>query len=389
MIAGAGCAGLSLAWYLVKLGVEEPILLVDGRSAYRNDRTWCFWDAEPTPFQGLAEHAWHSWDVISPAGSRIRQTSSSYSYLRIPAISFYENVLRELGRHENVALSLNNPIAGMRKSGGDVCLSTGHGQFRGAGLIDSAGVTSRRQSKPAIPSRLNLLQHFHGLTIETKSAVFDTRAATLMDFRTPQSDGLHFFYVLPFTPARALIENTYFFPCQVTVRRFEEETRAYLEAHFGLRPSDYRVISRESGAIPLRPPVPHRQHSGAEHRIGLCGGAARPSSGYAFLRIQRQCRTLAEALIGQRTPPHRSAHKYDFLDTVFLEALAGDPQNAYTIFLDLFAKTGPDDTVRFLSDVSGLRNDLAVVKSLPLMRFALSALRSAPVWLRHLRDSHG
>ena len=36
MILGSGCAGLSLAWNLLELGFDEPILLVDRRERFEN-----------------------------------------------------------------------------------------------------------------------------------------------------------------------------------------------------------------------------------------------------------------------------------------------------------------------------------------------------------------
>ncbi len=39
MIFCAGCAGLSLAWNLLELGFDEPILVVDRRRRFENDRT--------------------------------------------------------------------------------------------------------------------------------------------------------------------------------------------------------------------------------------------------------------------------------------------------------------------------------------------------------------
>jgi hypothetical protein len=54
VILGAGCAGLSLCHYLLEEGIDAPILIVDRRASFDDDRTWCFWDVEPTPFSHLA-----------------------------------------------------------------------------------------------------------------------------------------------------------------------------------------------------------------------------------------------------------------------------------------------------------------------------------------------
>ena len=63
LILGAGCAGLALAAALVDAGVREQILLVDRRTSFENDRTWCFWDTGDIPWAHLATRRWEAWNV--------------------------------------------------------------------------------------------------------------------------------------------------------------------------------------------------------------------------------------------------------------------------------------------------------------------------------------
>jgi lycopene beta-cyclase len=44
IILGGGCAGLSLARRLSELGEDCPqTVILESRSSYTDDRTWCFW----------------------------------------------------------------------------------------------------------------------------------------------------------------------------------------------------------------------------------------------------------------------------------------------------------------------------------------------------------
>ena len=79
-ILGAGCAGLSLCHYLLERGVEEPILILDRKEAFADDRTWCFWDVEETPFSGRTVRRWSSW-AVRAEGREIVHTSGRYPYL--------------------------------------------------------------------------------------------------------------------------------------------------------------------------------------------------------------------------------------------------------------------------------------------------------------------
>ena len=58
-ILGGGAAGLSLALELVKsqLG-NKSILIVEKDAKDSNDRTWCFWADQPTPYDVIARKVW-------------------------------------------------------------------------------------------------------------------------------------------------------------------------------------------------------------------------------------------------------------------------------------------------------------------------------------------
>ena len=65
VILGAGCSGLSLCYYLLEQGVDAPILILDRKTSFEDDRTWCFWDVEPTSFTHLSRKEWNSWSFVS------------------------------------------------------------------------------------------------------------------------------------------------------------------------------------------------------------------------------------------------------------------------------------------------------------------------------------
>ena len=67
-----------------------------------------------------------------------------------------------------------------------------------------------------------LLQHFKGWYIETKQACFQPDSATLMDFRAEQNRGTAFFYVLPFSATKALVEYTLFSPNLLAENEYDE-----------------------------------------------------------------------------------------------------------------------------------------------------------------------
>jgi lycopene beta-cyclase len=366
-ILGAGCAGLSLAWNLVELGVREPILLIDRRERFENDRTWCFWDVEPTPFSGLASHAWSRWGVHD--GRReVVVGCPEYHYLRLRAADFYREVLGRLAEAPNVTLALGRPIVGVRETRKGVVIATADREFVGRRVFDSSGQAAEARSPVG---GVGLLQHFFGQTVCVDRPVFDPSRATLMDFRVSQADGPHFLYVLPLSEREALVENTYLFPFAAGVDRHRLEIAEYLRARHGLRPGDYHV-TEEVGRRPS--PTGSRVEP-----IGLVGGAARPSSGYAFLRIQRQTRGLALAIAAGLDPPATplASRKYDLLDAIFLRVLADRPDLAPDVFGRMFDRADPASVVRFLGERSTAVDDARIIAALPKMPFVAAAIRSA------------
>ncbi len=379
-IAGAGCAGLSLAWHLLEAGVTDPILVLDRRVSYINDRTWCFWAVEPTDFDDLSESQWQRCQVVGPDGREAIADSPRYPYRHLRAEAVYRRILDRLARSPQVTLQLGTTVESISEGADDVEIVTNRGRFH-ADFCFESGVPQINPSSIDV----HLTQHFLGITIDADRPVFDSDQATLMDFHVDQADGPRFLYVLPFSSHRALIENTYLSWAEIGPERHFEELSDYLKQRYGLDHGSFSIVERESGRIPMTTARLPGRISPRRLRIGLQAGAARPSSGYAFLRIQRQTRQLAQRLAAQpeRIGQDSSAYaplKYTFLDTIFLKVLQDRPAQAGALFARMFARSRPESLLRFLSDRSGLLDDLDLIWALPKWPFLRAALQTMPLW---------
>ncbi len=377
-VLGAGCAGLSLVWHLLSIGFEGSIVLLDRKIEFSNDRTWCFWDVEQTDFSDLASHRWSCWRVIRHDGMGSGVHHVNYRYLRLQSMSFYERVLERLKQNPQITLLLGTPVTSVEAITNGVRVKTSEEAFLVKQVFDSIP----RQDSPAGEQRSgsSFEQHFFGRFIKTADSIFDPSCVTLMDFRTEQSRGPHFFYVLPFSPTEALVENTYLMPCIVPEAQHKQEIAAYLSSSYGLSKGAYQVMAEEQGRIPMDSEMPVSNFSERVVRIGLAGGAARSSSGYAFLRIQRQCRWLAKRIMDDSAEDANPllSPRYKLLDRVFLQAILDHPGSADRLFHALFSNAPTDELLRFMSDCGSLRDDLRVVRSLPIKPFlqALVHLRT-------------
>lgn len=380
LIVGAGCAGLSLAWHLVERGLDgRRVLLVDPRREYRRDRTWCFWDVVPHPFEDLVSHAWSRWRVRDD-GDWILRGAPGLRYQHLPADAFYERVLERLAREPGVELRLGVRAGEVSERRGAVSVETDEGVLRAGLVFDSR--PPPRSPVAAAGREVAFLQHFEGWQVEADADAFDPSTATLMDFAVPQEHGVHFFYVLPMSARSALVEATWFGTHVPGEHVYQESLERYIRERIGL--SRWRVRRRERGVIPMSAEPPDDRPAERVYRIGLAGGMAKPSTGYAFQAIQTYSAAMAERL-GARDapePPRVRTWWNRFQDRVFLSYLARYPSRAPATLVGLFERVEPGLLARFLSDRARPTEALEIMRAMPKAPMTTEVFRSPKLWMR-------
>lgn len=377
VILGAGCAGLSLCYYLLEQGVREPILILDRRDGFPDDRTWCFWNVEATPFSHLCIKRWNSW-TVHYAGRTASQLSAQHPYLCLTAADFYGYALDRIASRGNVTLRLGESVEDCSEYGEEVLANTSRGDYTASYVFDGRGLP------PGSPvfeeARKNAVwvpQKFLGLRLRTQEPVFDPETCTLMDFSVSQERGLRFVYVLPFSGREALVENVYLSDAEVSPDEHRAELAEYLSKVYGLEPGGYLVDGEEQGYIPMTDYAFPRNPGERTYSIGMLGGQTRTSTGYTFLRIQRYCRALAESVVAGRDVPKRvDAARYHLLDKIFLRFMKEHPEQCPGVYLRMFARLSPDTLVRFLTEKSTLADDVRLTLAMPKMPFLKSAART-------------
>src|SRR5687767_2428332 len=103
IIAGAGCAGLSLLVRMIESGVarDKKILLVDRDPKKKNDRTWCFWEKEPGFFEPLVYHRWQNLRFYNQ-GFQKQLDTAPYTYKLIRGIDFYQHCFSVITKHPGI-----------------------------------------------------------------------------------------------------------------------------------------------------------------------------------------------------------------------------------------------------------------------------------------------
>ena len=381
LIVGGGAAGLSLAYHIA----QEPrlagkrVLIIEPDAKTQNDRTWSFWADEPGMFDDIVAHEWHKIAFRSPGFERVIDLGR-YRYKTINGLDYYRFVQQALTHNPqftrvrgNVAQLENTPVgARATTANGDT--------YTARYAFDSRPPNLAKLRQPE--KHRYLLQHFVGWEIETETDVFDPATVEFMDFRGTQQHEARFIYVLPFSARKALVEYTLFSETVLPKADYEAAIRAYLNDVLGLK--SYRIVAEEVGAIPMTDhPLPAR--NGAHIiNLGTRGGRAKPSTGYAFKRIQQHSARLVAALATTGHPPtNATGDKWQFqlFDTLLLDIMQRRGETTRDIFRQLFERNPVERIFRFLDEQTSWTDNLRVMNSVsagPFMRSIGQVLRGRP-----------
>ncbi len=368
-VIGGGLAGLSILYHLEQAGklTGKRVLLVDPERKREHDRTWSFWEAGEGVFEHLLHHRW---DRVALHNSTTHCTCDlrPYAYKVILSDAFYGHVNGVLDQVEGLT----------RVRQGATQLQTGrdHGSFLLEGKQVKADIVFSSLPHPLDYREVKqpyLDQHFRGWFIETEEDVFDPAMATLMDFRTPQRGETRFFYVLPFSKRRAMVEIAIFSNTHLATEEYDAIIGDYIRAQWTRRP--YQIYHTEAGNIPMTTYGYPRRHGNLIY-IGLGGGAARPSTGYTFYGLQRQLMRMAAAF-PDLSDTSVWPEKHLMYDATLLRILEQGRLPGEEVFVNLFRDNPPARVLAFLNGESSLMQELQLMATTPIGVFGTTFLREA------------
>ena len=343
VIIGGGCAGLSLAYELEvnnKLK-EKTLAIIENRNQYNRDKTWSFWKVFDHNFEDCVIKNWNNFTINTPGSSQMLK-SNKYPYQSIDSGKFYKKINSKLSSNSNIVF------------------------FKNLSEINSVNSIIFNSVFEGETDKSKLWQHFQGIEIETQKNMFDDEVLNLMDFNCDQRNDVHFFYTLPFSKNRALIETTWLSNLKSkNLMDYDFQLKDYIKNHLGIK--NYEVNFTEKGAIPLFYPSVNKDKKIIN--IGSAGGMTRLSTGYTFLNIQEHSRYLRKNLekIDSKNIYHLGK-KYEFLDKIFLKVLKNNPEKMPEIFCKMFQNSA-DTVIKFLSNKSNIFEDLKIISKMPKIIF--------------------
>ena len=338
-IIGGGCAGLSLAYELeVHKKLENKTLaIVEPRLEYKKDKTWSFWKVVPHNFDDCVKKNWENFSINIPNNTKYLECKN-YPYQSIDSGLFYNKINNKLKENKNINF------------------------FKDVNEINLENSFIFNSVSSLKTDDNNFLQHFCGVEIETKKNFFDEEIINLMDFDCEQRNSVHFFYTLPYSKNKALIETTWLSKMSdSSEKNYDNQMKDYIENHLNLK--DYNITYKEEGTIPFFYPSNYTEKN--KMNIGTAGGMTRLSTGYTFLNIQEHSRYIRKNIENiNKMRIFEINKKYQFLDRIFLRVIEKHPEKMPKIFYNMFGAS-TNAVIKFLSNKSNFLEDLSIILKMP------------------------
>jgi len=343
IIIGGGCAGLSLAYELEthdKLK-DKTLAIIEPRNEYKRDKTWSFWKILSHNFEDCIRKSWDNFTINIPNHTKHIECKNT-PYQTIDSGLFYQKIINTLKENNKIHF------------------------FKNINEINTQNSFIFNSVSNIPDSKNNMWQHFSGIEIETNKDFFDEEIFNLMDFDCDQKDNVHFFYTLPYSKTKALIETTWVSDLNnPSIKDYDNQLKQYLENNLKIK--NYKINFKETGAIPLF----HKKNIKKLNQIeiGTTGGMTRLSTGYTFLNIQEQSKYIRQNIANIKNTKIFSINKkYQFLDNIFLKVLKKNPNKMAQIFYKLF-NCSPSTVINFLSSKSNIYEDVSIISKMPKKMF--------------------
>ena len=285
VIAGGGLQAGLLVLALRHRQPAATIAVVEQDDRLGGNHTWSFHEADVPAgawpaVEPLVSASWPAYRVRFPGHTRVVRTA----YHSILSDRFDAAIRAALASDDH---ALRIGVEAVSVTATEVTLATGE-VLAGRCVIDARGASSSMDACG--------WQTFLGLEVELATPWPDA-LPTVMDATVPQDDGYRFVYVLPLSPTRLLVEETYFADTPtLNAGRLRKRVADYLAAAGA---TGWRVVREESGALPM-PWSGDSPSAGSPLRAGTAGGWFHPATGYTFPAALRLALAVASV------PPERA-----------------------------------------------------------------------------------
>lgn len=373
LIVGGGLAGGLVALALARWRPDLHVELIDGGNSFGGNHVWSFFASDvsgdaATLLEPLIAARWPGYDVAFPAHRR----TLANGYASITS--------------DRLDAELRRVLGAKARTGADVTSLTPETATLASGeMLDAATVLDARGPGPEIASYRGGWQKFVGQMLRL-SAPHGLTRPIVMDATVDQIDGYRFVYVLPFSPDRLFIEDTYYSDdAALDVPLLSARIADYAADHGWVIAS---VEHQEVGVLPVVSGGSFDAAWPANDPVARVGARAtlfHPTTGYSLPQAAALAVDLArnwpDATSGHglaATTRHRARSHwqrggfYRLLDTMLFDAAR--PDQRYRV-LERFYRLSPALIARFYAGTTTWADRLRILSGRPPVPIT-SALRA-------------
>ncbi len=152
--------------------------------------------------------------------------------------------------------------------------------------------------------------------------------------------------------------------------------KSYISEYLDL--PQYDIEELEYGVIPMTT-YPFWNHNTARIRhIGTAGGAVKPSSGFAFKRIQEHSDLIVDAI--KKGVPIDDTYdmfknRFHLYDSVLLDVILKQERSGADIFTYLFKSNPATQIFKFLDGKTSIAEEMNIFRTLPIYPFTRGWVR--------------
>ncbi|UCG52310.1 MAG: lycopene beta-cyclase CrtY [Candidatus Latescibacterota bacterium] len=295
ILVGGGLQSGLIALALRANRPQTCIALIERAARLGGNHTWCFHaDDLSTEARSwvapLVEYSWPGYDVVFPHLRR----HIAREYSAVTSDRLHEVVSSRVEGQVGSALFLR--LSATRVGTRDVVLEDGR-TLSSKIVIDARGPRRNTATKTS-----GGYQKFVGLELEL-ARPHGLNQPVVMDSTVDQSDGYRFFYTLPFTRDRILLEDTYFHESPILER---DLARKEIHRYADTKGYDVkRVVREEFGVLPMPWGGSLPRDESGPLVAGYRGGWFHPATGYSFPIAAR----LAD-FIADRAPEELAVRRF-------------------------------------------------------------------------------
>ena len=370
IILGSGASGLLLAYRMSQDSYfdDKSILIIDQVKDKGNDKTWCYWEEGTGEWDELLTKKWHKVFFGSEFFTDILDILP-YSYKMIRSEKFYHKLWRSIDLKSNITF-IEDSVKSYEEVDNRVKVVTNKSTYFGLKLLNSIPNKTVYETQQKYPV---LQQHFMGWFVKTKTDCFDDSIATFMDFNIPQNGNTRFMYVLPIDKNMALFEYTLFSKDLLEHSEYEDAIKEYLKEK---KITEFEILEKETGAIPMTSFKFEELNSNSILNIGTAGGWTKASTGYTFYNTSKKTKDLVSFLKKEDDLSAFSKKtKFWFYDLLLLDVLANNNEKGSTFFASIFKKVNVKTILKFLGEESNIGEDLKIITSVSPKPFILAIVK--------------